>query len=79
MVFTSYIASSCPSETSQNNWIRLKHDKKEKGPDTKFTLLSRKNMDNENGDKIQITINSGYQTEKVRDVEYFGEGNKTRK
>ena len=36
------------------NWIRLKYGKKKKGSDKKFTLLSRKNMDNDDGDKIQI-------------------------
>lgn len=34
--------------SSGDNWIRLKHGRKEKGSDTKFTLLSRKNVDNEN-------------------------------
>ena len=36
------------------NWIRLKYGKKKKGSDKKFTLLSRKNMDNDDGDKIKI-------------------------
>ena len=36
------------------NWIRLKYGKKKKkGLDKKFTL-SRKNMDNDDGDKLQI-------------------------
>lgn len=36
------------------NWIRLKHGREEKGSDTKFTLLTRKDVDNENEDKIKI-------------------------
>ena len=64
-----------------DNWIRLKYGKKEKGSDKKFTLLSRKNVDNEDGGKIRIRkISSAYQTEEVGDMDIFwGRGRKTEK